>query len=187
MKRREMNQDEEEDHSVKAKKIDETETKVKPLETKDISVVSTANATIDPRTGASEEKHPNQDRIKTKSGEEIYSKSGLKLTDGRKRALESIIVVCDGHGEKGGEAATYFSIKILDRLEKRFFEFEQKQAPDHLVTSDDFKSAAEEIITAVFVEADDAFRSELTINQSGKDFKKCRMVKSMNRRNNRLK
>jgi serine/threonine protein phosphatase PrpC len=123
------------------------------------AVVSVTNATVDRRNGVGEENHPNQDRIKTRIGEQLYKRPGLALSTDRQRALQSIFVVCDGHGSQGGPAATYFSSRLLDDLESGFFEFEQQHGGD--ISIDVFTRDAPGIISKVFVTADDEYREEI--------------------------
>lgn len=121
------------------------------------SHVTHKNLVVEPE-GTASPTHPNQDRIKIRLGNEIYNEKQLPSKDFKKQ-LDSIFVVCDGHGTNGEVAAEFFTSYLTNAIEDAFFHLETSSNIEN-ITLDQLKSNAKDILCRVFVEADNAYRNE---------------------------
>jgi len=140
------------------------------------SHVTHKNLVVEPE-GTATPTHPNQDRILCRIGNEIYNQK-KPPTQNFKKLLESIFVVCDGHGTNGEVAAEFFTSYLADALEDAFFELETSDKMKNLsrksstntafifwspyilpATVEQMKNYAKDIFCRVFVEADNAYRT----------------------------
>lgn len=77
------------------------------------------------RRGSQRSKHPFQDRILQRLGDEVY-----ETFKGRPENphLKGMFAVCDGHGKPGHVAAEWFSRDLTSKIEQMFFKLESSSS-----------------------------------------------------------